>query len=190
MIIAILLPTEAANKGVLCKKVFLEILQNSLENTCAKVSFLIKLQACRCFSVNFVKFLRPLFLQNTSGDCFYTQPVSDDTSSPYLPVFGLNIEIYSVNIHIQSEYRKIRTRNNSVLFTQWQLYVALLVLLPLKTCQLAKLIIELKQNCVIFQMPHASHRKCDMRLINKHTRFVNQKAKVSTQQMGQVRALS
>ena len=39
MIIAILLPTEAANKGVLCKKVFLEILQNSLENTCAKVSF-------------------------------------------------------------------------------------------------------------------------------------------------------
>ena len=38
------------------KKVFLEILQNSLENTCARVSFLIKLQA---FFV--------LFLQNTSG---------------------------------------------------------------------------------------------------------------------------
>ena len=29
------------------KKVFLEILQNSQENTCARVSFLIKLQALR-----------------------------------------------------------------------------------------------------------------------------------------------
>ena len=32
------------------KEVFLEILQKSQENTCARVSFLIKLQAC-----NFVK---------------------------------------------------------------------------------------------------------------------------------------
>ena len=35
-------------------------------------------------------------------------------SGPYFPVFGLNTEIYSVNICIQSEYRKIQTRNNSV----------------------------------------------------------------------------
>ena len=34
------------------KKLFLEILQNSQENTCAKVSFLIKLQVSAC---NFVK---------------------------------------------------------------------------------------------------------------------------------------
>ena len=33
---------------------------------------------------------------------------------PYFPVFGLNTEIYRVNLRIQSEYRKIRTRNNSV----------------------------------------------------------------------------
>ena len=33
---------------------------------------------------------------------------------PYFPVFGLNTEIYEVNLRIQSEYRKIRTRNNSV----------------------------------------------------------------------------
>ena len=37
---------EAATKGVLCKKLFLEISQNSQENTCARVSFLIKMQAC------------------------------------------------------------------------------------------------------------------------------------------------
>ena len=55
----------------------LEILENSQKNTCARVSFLIKLQAepatllkkrlwHRCFPVNFVKFLRTPFLQNTS----------------------------------------------------------------------------------------------------------------------------
>ena len=33
---------------------------------------------------------------------------------PYFPVFGLNAEIYSVNLHIQSKYRKIRARKNSV----------------------------------------------------------------------------
>ena len=37
--------TEAANRGVLWKKVFLEISQNSQENLSPKVSFLIKLQA-------------------------------------------------------------------------------------------------------------------------------------------------
>ena len=54
---------------------FLEILQNSQENTCTRASFLIKLQACnlikkrvwhRCFPVKFAKFLRTPFLQNTS----------------------------------------------------------------------------------------------------------------------------
>ena len=37
--------TEAATRGVLQKKVFFKMLQNSQENTCARVSFLIKLQA-------------------------------------------------------------------------------------------------------------------------------------------------
>ena len=46
---------EAASRGVLCKNVFLEISQNSQENTCARDT------------VNFVKFLRTPFLQNSSG---------------------------------------------------------------------------------------------------------------------------
>ena len=37
--------SEAATGGVLQEKVFLEILQNSQKNTCASVSFSIKLQA-------------------------------------------------------------------------------------------------------------------------------------------------
>ena len=40
-----LLLREAATRGILWKKVFLEILQNWKENNCARVSFLIKLQA-------------------------------------------------------------------------------------------------------------------------------------------------
>ena len=36
--------SEVATGGVLLEKVFLEIPQNSQENTCGKVSFLIKLQ--------------------------------------------------------------------------------------------------------------------------------------------------
>ena len=35
-------------------------------------------------------------------------------SGPYFPVFELKMEIYVVNFRIQSEYRKIRARNNSV----------------------------------------------------------------------------
>ena len=35
-------------------------------------------------------------------------------SGPYFPVFGLNTEIYSITLRNQSEYRKIRTRSNSV----------------------------------------------------------------------------
>ena len=56
---------------------FLEISWNSQQNTFARVSFLIKLQQAsnfiekrlwhRCFPVNFMKFLRTPFLQNTSG---------------------------------------------------------------------------------------------------------------------------
>ena len=35
-------------------------------------------------------------------------------SGQHFPVFGLNTEIYSINLSIQSEYRKKRTRKNSV----------------------------------------------------------------------------
>ena len=59
------------------KKLFLEISQNSQENTCSRVSFLLKFAGLRratllkmrlwhrLFRANFVKFLRTPFLQNT-----------------------------------------------------------------------------------------------------------------------------
>ena len=55
---------EAVVERYSVKKVFLKISQNSQRNTCARYSFLIKLQACNCFPVNFVKFLRrPFFIE-------------------------------------------------------------------------------------------------------------------------------
>ena len=67
---------EAVTRKCSVKKVFLETSQNTQENTCARVSFLINLQAWglrpatlwkkrlrrRCFPVNIVKFLRTPFL--------------------------------------------------------------------------------------------------------------------------------
>ena len=63
---------EAVVRRCSVGKVFLEISENSQENTCARVSFLIKLQRPatllkkrlwhRCFPVNFAKFLRIPFL--------------------------------------------------------------------------------------------------------------------------------
>ena len=55
---------------VFCKKVFLEISQNSQESTCARASFFCSLMPAtllkkriwhRCFPVNFVKFLTTTF---------------------------------------------------------------------------------------------------------------------------------
>ena len=62
---------EAVTRKCSIKKVFLETLQNSQENTCARVSFLIKLQALACndnkketlvFSCEFCKMFKNTFL--------------------------------------------------------------------------------------------------------------------------------
>ena len=44
--------TEAVTRRCSAKKMFVKVLQNSQENTCTRVSFLIKLQALAC---NFIK---------------------------------------------------------------------------------------------------------------------------------------
>ena len=54
---------------VLCKKRFIEISQNSPENTRARVSFLIKLQGWGC---EFCEISKNTPLQNTSGGCFWS----------------------------------------------------------------------------------------------------------------------
>ena len=58
--------SEAVDQSSSVKKVFLEISQNSQKYICARVSYLIKLQAWdKCFLVNFVKFPRkPFFIEH------------------------------------------------------------------------------------------------------------------------------
>ena len=68
--IFLLVRQEAVAMRCSVKKVFLEISQNSQENTCAKVSLLKRRFWHRCFPVNFVKFLEHLFLRNAFGGCF------------------------------------------------------------------------------------------------------------------------
>ena len=70
---------RSSRRSCSVKKVFLEILQNSQENTCARDSFFNKVAGLRpatlfkkslwhrCFTVNFAKFLGAPLLQNTSG---------------------------------------------------------------------------------------------------------------------------
>ena len=69
-----LLKSEAVAQRCSVKNVFLEISQDSLENTCFRISFLTKLQACnfvkkrlwhKCFPVNFARFLRTFFSHST-----------------------------------------------------------------------------------------------------------------------------
>ena len=73
LLIIVTVKFKSSRPEVFCKKMFLEISQNSQENTRARVSFLVKLQARsaallkkilwhRCFPVNFAKFLRKHFL--------------------------------------------------------------------------------------------------------------------------------
>ena len=55
--------TEAVARRCSVKKVFLEISQNSQENTCAMPATLLKNRLWHsCFPMNFVKFLRTPFL--------------------------------------------------------------------------------------------------------------------------------
>ena len=61
-------PTEAVTQRCSVKKVFLEISQNGQENTCARVSFSIKLQieATQVFSCKFCKISKNTFSYRTS----------------------------------------------------------------------------------------------------------------------------
>ena len=82
-ILIILTCSESVGQRCSVKNVFLKISQNSQENTCDRVSLLLKLQSSACnfikketlaqvFSCQFSEIFKELlFLQNNSGGCFY-----------------------------------------------------------------------------------------------------------------------
>ena len=80
--------TEAVTRRCFIKKLFLEISQNSQEKTCTRLFFFNKIAGLRpltllkkrlwqrSFPVNFAKFLRTPFWQNTSGRMFLSEMVA------------------------------------------------------------------------------------------------------------------
>ena len=72
---------------------------------------------CFIFSrrCSFYSFQMLLFIKRKNTKIFQKESkLSKVFPGPHFPVFGMNTDIYSVNIRIQSKYRKIRTRKNSV----------------------------------------------------------------------------
>ena len=77
------------------KKVFLEISQNSQENTCARVSFLIKLQAGAC------KFIKKESLAQVSSREFWE--ISKNTffyRTPLVDASDMYTIDHSLNLHL------------------------------------------------------------------------------------------
>ena len=83
------------------------------------------LQVFKMLAPVFTIFILKLYDRFNFLQCFFSFTVSKECtgwkvskcggfSGPYFPAFGLNTEIYSVNLRIESEYRKMQTRKNSV----------------------------------------------------------------------------
>ena len=86
------------------KVVFLIVSQNSQENTCARVSFLLKKRHWRCcFPVNFEKFPRTPFLQNTSRRLLlYMLGTSTHVATNYLNVIFCWLNVAATRaVHIE-----------------------------------------------------------------------------------------
>ena len=91
---------------------FLKSSQNSQKNTCARASFLIKLQVRlwhKCFHMKLAKIIRTSFLQNTSGQLLLFQDVNllaANTCQHYHCVNRVQIEsfFWTVFSCIRTEY--------------------------------------------------------------------------------------
>ena len=83
------------------KNAFLKISQNSHENISIKTSVLLKKRLrCRCFPVNFSKFLRTLFLQNTFGGYFCVFLTSHDSAKIALREKCQNTQLFLLRIFL------------------------------------------------------------------------------------------
>ena len=88
---------------VFCKKMFLEISQNSLENTCTRASFLIKLQAEAC---NFTK-------KETLAQVFSCEFYKISRNTFFTEHFGLLLLYFSYRCPSSSDAIKARITQSS-----------------------------------------------------------------------------
>ena len=109
------------------KKVFFKISQNSQENTCVRISFSIKLQACyfieketltQVFSCEFCEILKNTFLLNTSDGCFCFFKIHDAIVIANRHLFlGYNLYVPKLPKGGKSiEWRKCYSREEKDLF--------------------------------------------------------------------------
>ena len=101
--------SEAATRGVLWKNVFLEISQNLQESTCARVSFLIKLQVLQAKACNFVK--KETLVQvfscefcKISNNTFFTEHLWTTASGSYSASLPRALPIYYIKHHDKLEF--------------------------------------------------------------------------------------
>ena len=105
---------RSSHRRCFVRKVFLEILENSQENTCARVPFLIKLQDQpatlskkrlwhSCFAVNFAKFIRTPSLQNTSGRLLLFSLGGNGVGQYYRLVFDQWIQKKNSKVKVENE---------------------------------------------------------------------------------------
>ena len=91
--------------GVLCKKVFLEISQNSQEKTCARVSFLIKLQACNLIKKATLAQVFSCEFCEISKNTFFTEPLW--TTASFSIIILSTKKCYSSFLKIGFVFQKI-----------------------------------------------------------------------------------
>ena len=90
---------EAVVRGCSVKMVFLEISQDSQENTCVRdsdlINFIKKESLAQVFSSEFCEIFKNTFLQNTSGGCFWRVSSSQQKLRlPFLQELGSPCWIY------------------------------------------------------------------------------------------------
>ena len=123
-----------------CPEVFLEISQNSQENTCARVCFLTKLKLYDPGTGVFLCILGKFFLQNTSGGCFWEwyfpnpRNVTFATSFPFLfPKMTVNyfhkkLHLRSLNVLWMRLWKFYSSTSESVVVFNCLKYFALIVI--------------------------------------------------------------
>ena len=81
--------TKAATRGILLKKIFLEISQNSQENNCARVSSLMKLQACSLIKKETLAQLFSYKFCEISKNTFFTEHIWTTASDYKKSIFPM-----------------------------------------------------------------------------------------------------
>ena len=120
---------EAATEGVLLKKLFLKISQNSEQNACVGLSFnnVAGLQVCNLtkmtlqhsyLPVNVAQFLRTLILNKISNGCFCSVPEQKKTC-----MTRVELDCVSIRLFWLFWWKVSQKLCNNFQVTFWQMYV-------------------------------------------------------------------